>query len=107
MNFGNDSSALFRSSTQALQARRHGRTNVGHAKRLFTLRFIFVIVLFTEPGCQTGGSGASGTILTVIDQGWPASDPRLGPELEEFRRETGIRVQILPAPEAAVDQLAI
>ncbi len=48
----------------------------------------------------------SGIVLTVIDQGWPGSEPRLGPELEEYTRQTGIRVQILPAPEAAVEQLA-
>jgi trehalose/maltose transport system substrate-binding protein len=56
--------------------------------------------------CQSGGRRASGIILTIIDQGWLGSGPRLGPELEEFTRQTGIRVQILPAPEAAVEQLA-
>ena len=74
-----------------------------------TLRHLSVvcILVFTLSalGCHSTGR-ASGIVLTVIDQGWPGSDPRLGPELEEFTRQTGIRVQILPAPEAAVEQLA-
>jgi trehalose/maltose transport system substrate-binding protein len=81
------------------------RASITIGKRFLTIVSIFVLVLFAEPGCQSAGRGGSGMNLTVIDQGWPASDPRLGPELEEFTRETGIRVQILPAPEAAVDQL--
>ena len=64
---------------------------------------ILLFILFAL-GCDSTGRRASGIILTVIDQGWPGS--RLGPELEEFTRQTGIRVQILPAPEAAVEQLA-
>jgi trehalose/maltose transport system substrate-binding protein len=83
-----------------------GRTSIGIAKRLFTVGFICLPVLLSEPGCQSADRGASGITLTVIDQGWLAAGPRLGPELEEFTKQTGIRVQILPAPEAAVDQLA-
>ena len=64
---------------------------------------ILLFILFAL-GCHSTGRRASRIILTVIDQGWPGS--RLGPELEEFTRQTGIRVQILPAPEAAVEQLA-
>lgn len=57
-------------------------------------------------GCHSPGGRPSGITLTLIDQGWPGSGPRLGSELEEFRKETGIRVQILPAPETALEQLA-
>lgn len=74
-----------------------------------TLRHLSIvcILVFTLSalGCRSTGRD-SGIVLTVIDQGWPGSDPRLGPELEEYTRQTGIRVQILPAPEAAVEQLA-
>ncbi|HEY1468935.1 MAG TPA: ABC transporter substrate-binding protein, partial [Candidatus Acidoferrum sp.] len=75
------------------------------ALRLLSITFILPVILFAL-GCHSASRDASGIILTLIDQGWPASDPRLGPELEEFTRQTGIRVQILPAPEAAVEQLA-
>ena len=73
--------------------------------RLLSITCILLVILFVR-GCHSAGHDASGIILTVVDQGWPGSDPRLGPELEEFTRQTGIRVQILPAPEAAVEQLA-
>jgi len=75
------------------------------ALRLLSITCILLVILFAL-GCHSAGHDASGITLTLIDQGWPASDPRLGPELEEFTRQTGIRVQILPAPEAAVEQLA-
>jgi trehalose/maltose transport system substrate-binding protein len=74
--------------------------------RSFSIACILLVILFAL-GCHSAGRDASEIILTLIDQGWPGSDPRLGPELEEFTRQTGIRVQILPAPEAAVEQLAI
>jgi trehalose/maltose transport system substrate-binding protein len=75
-----------------------------------TLRHLLIacilFLIFFALGCHSAGRDASGIILTIIDQGWLGSGPRLGPELEEFTRQTGIRVQILPAPEAAVEQLA-
>ena len=73
------------------------------ALRHLSIVCILLFILFAL-GCHSTGRRASRIILTVIDQGWPGS--RLGPELEEFTRQTGIRVQILPAPEAAVEQLA-
>jgi len=46
-------------------------------------------------------------VLTIIDQSWldKPSQALLGEELNQFTKETGIRVQILPAPEVAGDQL--
>src|SRR5215468_2065462 len=73
--------------------------------RHLSIACILPLILFFL-GCHSAGGRASGITLTVIDQGWPGSDPRLGPELEEFTRRTGVRAQILPAPEAAVEQLA-
>jgi trehalose/maltose transport system substrate-binding protein len=64
-----------------------------------------LLIIFTLD-CHNASNGASGILLTVIDQGWLASGPRLTPEVEQFTRETGIRVQIMPAPEGAVEQLA-
>ena len=74
------------------------------AKPWLPCALITVLVVLTHPGCHNAGGG--GILLSVIDQGWLGSGPRLAPELEEFTRQTGIRVQILPAPEAAVEQLA-
>ena len=71
-----------------------------------TAGLIFVLAVFTEPGCRSANRSGSGIILTIIDQGWPGFGPRLSPELDEFTKQTGIRVQILPAHEAAVEQLA-
>jgi trehalose/maltose transport system substrate-binding protein len=73
--------------------------------RCLSLALSLVLIIFTLD-CHNSSDGASGTLLTVIDQGWLASGPRLTPEVEEFTRETGIRVQIMPAPEGAVEQLA-
>jgi trehalose/maltose transport system substrate-binding protein len=73
--------------------------------RHLSIACILLFILFAV-GCHSGGRRTSGIILTIIDQGWLGSGPRLGPELEEFTRQTGIRVQILPAPEGAVEQLA-
>ena len=75
--------------------------------RLLTVGLILVLVFLTEPGCHSAGHGDSGITLTVIDQGWPGSSPRLAPELEEFTRQTGIPAQIMAAPEGAVEQLSV
>jgi trehalose/maltose transport system substrate-binding protein len=75
------------------------------AFRYLSIACILLFIPFAL-SCHSAGRGASAITLTVIDQGWPGSGPRLGPELEEFTRQTGIRVQVLPAPEAAVEQLA-
>jgi trehalose/maltose transport system substrate-binding protein len=46
--------------------------------------------------------------LTLIDQAWSSRDyqRRLNEALAQFTRQTGIRVEFLPAPETAVEQLA-
>ena len=76
------------------------------AKRWLALGLIILFVVLTAPGCHTAGDSASGILLTVIDQGWLAPGPRLTPEVQEFTRQTGIRVQIMSAPEGAREQLA-
>jgi len=73
--------------------------------RRFSIAGILPFIIFAL-GCHSVGGRTSGITLTLIDQGWPGSDPRLAPELEAFTRQTGIPVQMLPAPEAAVEQLA-
>ena len=75
------------------------------AKRWLARGLVIAFVALTAPGCNTAGDSPSGILLTVIDQGWLGSGPRLTPEVEEFTRQTGIPVRIMPAPEGAVEQL--
>ena len=48
------------------------------------------------------------TTLTLIDQAWSSREyqRRLNEELARFTQQTGIRVEFLPAPETAAEQLA-
>jgi trehalose/maltose transport system substrate-binding protein len=54
-------------------------------------------------------STAQPVSLTLIDQSWMEKDYRDWRlrELREFTRQTGIQVELLPAPESAVEQLAL
>ena len=58
-------------------------------------------------GCNKKSQAAPETTLTLMDQSWvdKESQARLREELNQFTKHTGIQVQFLPAPEAAVDQL--
>lgn len=73
--------------------------------RCLSLACCFLLILFALD-CRNAGGDASSILLTIIDQGWLGSGPRLRPDVEEFTSQTGIRVQIMPAPEGAVEQLA-
>ena len=68
---------------------------------------ICLLVLSAGQGCKKTNQAAPEVVLTIIDQSWldKPSQALLGEELNQFTKETGIRVQILPAPEVAVDQL--
>jgi trehalose/maltose transport system substrate-binding protein len=68
---------------------------------------ICLLVLSAAQGCKRPNQAAPEVVLTIIDQSWldKPSQALLGEELNQFTRETGIRVQVLPAPEVAVDQL--
>jgi len=68
---------------------------------------ICLLVLSAAQGCKKTNQAAPEVVLTIIDQSWLAkpSQALLGEELNQFTNETGIRVQVLPAPEVAVDQL--
>jgi trehalose/maltose transport system substrate-binding protein len=58
-------------------------------------------------GCHRADQRASGITLTLIDQTWVEKEYqlRLSEQLAEFTKRTGLRVEVLPAPEAAVEQL--
>ena len=71
------------------------------------LCLICLLVLLAAQGCKKPNQAAPEVVLTIIDQSWldKPSQALLGEELNQFTKETGIRVQVLPAPEIAVDQL--
>jgi trehalose/maltose transport system substrate-binding protein len=68
---------------------------------------ICLLVLSVAQGCKKPNQAAPEVVLTIIDQSWldKPSQALLGEELKQFTKETGIRVQVLPAPEVAVEQL--
>src|SRR5271169_4276857 len=68
---------------------------------------ICLLVLSAAQGCKKTNQAAPEVVLTIIDQSWldKPSQALLGEELNQFTQETGIRAQVLPAPEVAVDQL--
>jgi trehalose/maltose transport system substrate-binding protein len=69
---------------------------------------ICLSILSVSLGCnKMKNQAAPDVILTIIDQSWvdKESQALLNEELQQFAKETGIRVEIMPAPEVAVDQL--
>ena len=68
---------------------------------------ICVFALSVAPGCHKKNQAAPEVLLTIIDQSWVDEESQaiLSEELKRFTDETGIRIQVMPAPEVAVDQL--
>lgn len=68
---------------------------------------ICLLVLSASQACNKTNQAAPETVLTIIDQSWldKPSQALLSEELKQFTQETGIRVQVLPAPEVALEQL--
>src|ERR1039458_9843497 len=62
----------------------------------------------TAQGCRESSRSPAGVTLTLIHQSWIDRDSQrlLNEELQQFTNRSGIRVEILPAPETAVEQLA-
>ncbi len=75
--------------------------------RLFLVVSMCVLVALTGQGCRESGRPPAGITLTLIDQSWAdkESQGRLKAELGQFSSRSGIQVEVLPAPEAAVEQL--
>jgi trehalose/maltose transport system substrate-binding protein len=67
-----------------------------------------LLVLLVTPACHKTRSSAPVKTLTLIDQAWSSREyqRRLNEELARFTEQTGIRVEFLPAPETAAEQLA-
>ena len=68
---------------------------------------ICLLVLSAAQACNKTNQAAPEMALTIIDQSWldKPSQSLLSEELTQFTLETNIRVQVLPAPEVALEQL--
>ncbi len=79
---------------------------LGHVRR-FAPGGVCLLVCLVMQACHKTSPSAPPVTLTLIDQGWLRSNyqGRLG-EIAEFTRQTGIRVEFLPGPETAAEQLA-
>ena len=75
--------------------------------RRFAHGVVCLLVFLVMQACHKASQSAPVVTLTLIDQGWSSSDyqGRLN-EVAEFTRQTGIRVEFLPGPETAAEQLA-
>ena len=76
--------------------------------RALLLLGVCLAALFIGEACNRSRQSAAATTITLIDQAWssPTYQHRLNTELTAFTQQTGIRVEFLPAPETAVEQLA-
>ena len=74
--------------------------------RHVSIAYALLLVIFVA-GCHNDSRGTSDVQLTLIDQAWVDKEYqlRLREQLLEFKKQTGIQVEVLPAPEAAVEQL--
>jgi trehalose/maltose transport system substrate-binding protein len=76
--------------------------------RRFAHGVVCFLAFFVMQACHKAGPSAPVTTLTLIDQAWSSREyqRRVNEELTQFTRQTGIRVEFLPAPETAAEQLA-
>ena len=67
-----------------------------------------MLAVMTAQGCRESSKSPAGLTLTLIHQSWVDRDSQrlLNEELQQFTNRSGIRVEVLPAPETAVEQLA-
>ena len=77
-------------------------------RRRFARTGVFLLIFSLLQACQKTSPTAPVKTLTLIDQAWSSREyqRRLNEELAQFTRRTGIRVEFLPAPETAAEQLA-
>jgi trehalose/maltose transport system substrate-binding protein len=76
--------------------------------RRFAHGGVCLLAFLAMQACHTTSPSAPGKTLTLIDQAWSSREyqRRLNEELAQFTQQTGIRVEFLPAPETAAEQLA-
>ena len=78
-----------------------------NAGRRSFLSGLATFLFFAGQGCRTAVQSPAEVTLVLIDQTWldRSFQERRNLELEQFTKETGIRVKLLPAPEGAVETL--
>lgn len=83
-------------------------TSVAPRARSYVVVGACVLVLLTGQGCRESSKPAAGITITLIHQLWldKGSQQRMNETLKTFTARSGIRVEVLPAPEPAVEQLA-
>jgi len=103
MTFAGTSSKF---STESLPTRR--RQGVSPVVRRAVLAGIGVIVLLAGQGCEKPYKPEPRVTLTLIDEGWLDKEfqGRRSEELRQFTKESGIPVEVLPAPESAEEIVA-
>jgi trehalose/maltose transport system substrate-binding protein len=76
--------------------------------RCFAQAGVCLLVFLMMQACHKTNQSSPVTTLTLIDRAWSSREYqlRLTEELAQFTRQTGIRVEFLPAPETAAEQLA-
>ena len=76
--------------------------------RRFAHGGVCLLVFFAVLACHKTSPSAPVKTLTLIDQAWSSREyqRRINEELAQFTQQTGIRVEFLPAPETAAEQLA-
>lgn len=77
--------------------------------RLFFRAGLAIFGLLTWNACQKTRKPPPSITLKLLDQTWVHQAARRlrDEELRRFTNETGIRVEVLPSPESAVEQLAV
>ena len=77
--------------------------------RLLMIAGVGILAAFVGQACNNSHKPVSPITITLIDQGWPDPESRghRNEELRRFTNETGIRVELLPAPESAGEQLEV
>ena len=75
--------------------------------RRTVLKWLGALTLLAEQGCRRFVEPASEVTLVLMDESWLNSEFQGGrrEELNQFTKETGIRIEQVPAPEGAVEQL--
>src|ERR1700751_255194 len=76
--------------------------------RRFAHGGVCLLVFLLVKACHKTSQSAPVKTLTLMDQTWVSRDyqRRLNGELGLFTRQTGIRVEYLPAPETTTEDLA-
>src|ERR1700745_4465727 len=69
---------------------------------------VCLLVFFVAQACHQTSPSEPVKTLTLIDQAWSSREyqRRLNEELAQFTPQTRIRVEFLPAPATAAEQLA-